>query len=139
MNVNNTIERKICDYFNGKLSATEEAELIQWLQFSEENEAYFRSYKEKIDPQEIEHPLLQSSFSELKNKLLINQEFNTRNSTGIKKLQLSFARIAAMLLVAVITRILDSLSPDWTQYPKSRSCLVRNTCSAGREVATNTS
>jgi ferric-dicitrate binding protein FerR (iron transport regulator) len=103
MNVNNTIERKICDYFNGKLSATEEAELIQWLQFSEENEAYFRSYKEKIDPQEIEHPLLQSSFSELKNKLLINQEFNTRNSTGIKKLQLSFARIAAMLLVAVIT------------------------------------
>jgi transmembrane sensor len=102
MNVNNTIEGKICDYFNGKLSATEEAELVQWLKLDDENMAYFLNFKEKIDPQEIDHPLLQSSFAELKNKLLINQEFNAKISSRVRRLQLSFSRIAAMLLVAVI-------------------------------------
>ncbi len=102
MNVNDTIERKIRDYFNGKLSASEEAELVQWLMLNEENKAYFLSYKEKIDPQEIEHPLLQSSLSELKSKLLINQEFNTRIPNRVRRLQLSFSRVAALLLVALI-------------------------------------
>lgn len=102
MNVNNTIERKISNYFNGKLSAAEEAELIQWLKLNEENRAYFLSYKEKIDPQEIEHPLLQSSFAELKNRLLINQEFNSSIIGRVRRLQLSFSQIAAMLLVALI-------------------------------------
>ena len=103
MNVNNTIERKIRDYFNGKLSAEEEAELSQWLKLSEENKAYFLSYKAKVDLQEIEHPLLRSSFAELKNKLLISQEFNTRISNQVRKLQFSFSKIAAMLLVAIIS------------------------------------
>lgn len=103
MNVNDTIERKISNYFNGKLSASEEAELIQWLRLNKENKAYFLSYKEKIDPEEIEHPLLQSSFAELKNKLLINQDFNSKAPARMRRLQLSFARIAAMLLVALIS------------------------------------
>lgn len=103
MNVNDTTARKIRDYFNGKLSATEEAELIQWLKLNEENKAYFLSYKEKIDPQEIEHPLLQNSFAELKNRLLINQEFNSSLRSRVRRLQLSFSRIAAMLLIALIT------------------------------------
>ncbi len=103
MNENDTIERKIRDYFNGKLSAEEEAELSQWLKLSEENKAYFLSYKAKVDPQEIEHPLLRSSFAELKNKLFINQEFNTRISNQVRKLQFSFSKIAAMLLVAIIS------------------------------------
>ena len=102
MNVNETTERKISNYFNGKLSAAEEAELIQWLKQSEENKAYFLSCKERIDPQEIEHPLLQSSFAELKNRLLINQEFNSSLTGRVRRLQLSFSRIAAMLLVALI-------------------------------------
>lgn len=103
MNVNDTTVRKIRDYFNGKLSAAEEAELIQWLKLNEENKAYFLSYKEKIDPQEIEHPFLQSSFAELKNRLLINQEFNSSLTGRVRRLQLSFSRIAAMLLVALVS------------------------------------
>lgn len=103
MNVNNTIERKIRDYFNGKLSAEEEAELSQWLKLNEENKAYFLSYKAKVDPQEIEHPLLRSSFAELKNKILISQEFNTRISNRVRKLQFSLSKIAAMLLVAILS------------------------------------
>lgn len=41
MNVNDTIERQIRDYFNGQLPAVEEAELIQWLKLDEKNKAYF--------------------------------------------------------------------------------------------------
>ena len=102
MNVNDNIERKICDYFNGKLSAAAEAELIEWLKLDENNMTYFSSYKERINPLEIEHPLLQSSFAELKNKLLIDQQFKAKLSGRVRRFQLSFSRIAAMLLVAAI-------------------------------------
>lgn len=100
--MNDITDKKIRDYFNGKLTAAQEAELVQWLKLSEENKAYFLSCKEKIDPQEIEHPLLESSFIELKNKLLINQGISSKIYGTVRKLQLSFSRIAAMLLTALI-------------------------------------
>ncbi len=102
MNENNNIERKINDYFNGKLKASEEAELIYWVKLDKKNEEYFLNYKENLDPQKIDHPLLQSSFAELKNKLLIDQEFGSKLSSSIRKLQFSFSRFAAMLLIAAI-------------------------------------
>lgn len=103
MNERDSIESKIRDYFNGKLLASEEAELINWLKLNEQNKEYFFSYKENLDPQEMEHPLLQSSFSELKSKLLIDQEFNSKLSGRTRRLQVSFSRIAAMLLIAVMS------------------------------------
>jgi len=107
MNVNDTIEKKINDYFNGQLSATEEAELLQWLKLDEKNKAYFFDIKRNLDPQEMQHPLLQSSYTELKSKLLINQDFNSKISTGkIKRLRLFYLRIAAMLLLAIATGFL---------------------------------
>ncbi len=102
MNANKTIKKIIHDYFNGQLSATEEAELTQWLKLNEENKAYFLNYKDKIDPQEIEHPLLQSSFVELKSKLFINQQFNAKIPSKARGLQLFFLRIVALLLVALL-------------------------------------
>jgi len=102
MNVNDTIERKIRDYFNGQLPAPEEAKLIQWLKLDEKNKTYFFSFKENLDPQEMQHTLLQSSYTELKSKLLINQEFNSKLTGRVQRLQLSFLRIAAMLLIAAI-------------------------------------
>lgn len=103
MNVNDTIERKIRDYFNGRLTAEEEADLVAWLKLDEENKAYFLNYKKNIDPQEIDHPLLQSSFIELKNKLLINNEFSSAITNKVKTIQLTLSRIAAILLIALIT------------------------------------
>lgn len=100
--MNDTIERKIRDYFNGQLPAAEEAELIQWLKLDEKNKAYFFSFKENLDPQKMQHTLLQSSYTELKSKLLINQEFNSKLTGRVQRLQLSFLRIAAMLLIAAI-------------------------------------
>jgi ferric-dicitrate binding protein FerR (iron transport regulator) len=102
MNVENTIERQIRDYFNGKLSAAEEADLINWIKVCDENREYFINYKRNIDIHDIDHPLLESSFIELKNKLILNSEFNSAISVKTRRLQLSFARIAAMLLVALI-------------------------------------
>lgn len=116
--MNDIIDRKIREYFNGKLSAAQEAELVQWLKLSEENKAYFLSCKEKIDPQEIEHPLLESSFIELKNKLSLNQEFSSKVYGKVRRLQLSFSRIAAMLLIALIAGFLAAyllIGTDATQ------------------------
>lgn len=103
MTVNETIDKRIQDYFNGQLSSAEEAELVQWLLLDESNKVYFLKYKENIDIQSIEHPLLQSSFAELKSKLLINQQFNPKQTGKFRSIQLSFSRIAAMLLLALIT------------------------------------
>lgn len=103
MNVNNNIERKVKDYFNGQLNAEEEAELVELLKSNEMYKTDFFSFKKGLDPDEIVHPLLQSSYSELKSKLIINQGFNTKITGGVKRLQLSFFRIAAMLAIALIT------------------------------------
>jgi len=103
MNKNDTIERKIRDYFNGNLLASEEAELINWLKLNKQNQEYFISFKESLNPQDIEHPLLQSSFAELKNKLLIDRDFNSKLSGRVRRLQISFSRIAAILIIAVVT------------------------------------
>ena len=101
MKVNEHIAGKIREYFNGQLTAVEENELLQWLKLDEKNKAYFFQFKENLDAREIEHPLLQSSYAELKSKLLINQQFNSKPSGRFRRLQFSVARVAAMLLIAV--------------------------------------
>jgi ferric-dicitrate binding protein FerR (iron transport regulator) len=100
--VENTIERQIRDYFNGRLSSQEEADLIKWIKASNENREYFIDLKNNISIQDIDHPLLESSFTELKNRLILHSEFNLAISGSTKILQLSFARIAAMLILTLI-------------------------------------
>lgn len=102
MNVENTIEKQIRDYFNSTLSAAEEADLVRWIKDSNENKEYFINYKKKLDARDVDHPLLESSFAELKNRLILSNEFNSAMSGKVKKIQLSFARIAAMLLIALL-------------------------------------
>lgn len=101
MNLSNNIERKILDYFNGQLPAEEEAELVKWLKSDENNKAYFFNIKDNLDPKEMQHPLLQSSYSELKSKLMINLGLNSKISGSVRRLQLSLFRIAAMLAIAL--------------------------------------
>jgi transmembrane sensor len=100
--VENIIEKQIRDYFNGKLSSAEEVDLLQWIKLNEENKIYFINYKRNIDPEEIDHPLLQGSLLELKNKLFINSEFDSLMRNKVRKFQFRFAQIAAMLLIALI-------------------------------------
>lgn len=102
MNANDSIEKKIYNYFNGRLPSEEETELIEWIKYNEENRNYFLRIKESLNPQEMEHPFLQSSYNELKGRLFINQQFRTQISNQIRRVQLSFSRIAAMLVVALI-------------------------------------
>lgn len=102
MHTDKIIERKILDYFYGQLPAEEEAGLIQWIKLDEENKAYFLRMKESLDPNEMQHPLLQSSYSELKGKLLINQQFKAHVSDRVRQFQLSFSKIAAMLVIALV-------------------------------------
>ena len=100
MKGNDKIQEKIQNYFNGQLNACEEDELLQWLKLDVKNKEYFYHFKENLDVQKIEHPLLQSSYAELKSKLLINQQFLSNPSGRLRRLQLSFTRVAAMLLIA---------------------------------------
>lgn len=101
MKVENIIERQIRDYFNGILSAAEEDDLIKWIKDSDENREYFINYKANLNPLEIAHPLLESSFTELKNRLILHSEFNSAVLGKTRSLRLSLARVAAMLLVAL--------------------------------------
>lgn len=103
MSIDHSIERLIRDYFNGQLSQTEEFELIGWLKLKEENRAYFFQYKDNLDPQKIEHPLLPSSYFELKSKLFIDHQFNSKLSGQFRRMQYSYLRIAAMLFFALLT------------------------------------
>ena len=102
MNLSNNIEQKVLDYFNGQLDAVEEAGLIQWLKADKKNEASFFEIKESLDPQKMQHPLLESSFLELKSKLIINQTLKSNISGSRRILNISFLRVAAMLAIALI-------------------------------------
>jgi transmembrane sensor len=101
--MNDLIRQKILDYFNGRLPAEEEAGLLSWIKADEENRIEFLRLKESLDPEKMEHPLLRSSYAELKNKLGIGRHFKTVPGSKSKKLYFSFSRVAAMLLLALIT------------------------------------
>jgi ferric-dicitrate binding protein FerR (iron transport regulator) len=98
-----TMEEKIRAYFNGQLPANEEAEIVAWMTENEENRARFFQIKGQLDQQKMEHPLLESSYEELKSKLLISQQFNARIPGQIRKMHFSLLRIAAIFLVALVS------------------------------------
>lgn len=102
MDPNNTIRLKILDYFNGRLSAQEEALLINWMKEGDENKAYFFQIKNSLDPEKIDHPLLRSSYSELQSKLLINRQFRSLPKGRFRKLSINFSRVAALMIIAAI-------------------------------------
>ena len=101
MDKNDSKEKIIRDYFNGQLTEDEEVGLMEWMKSAEANRAYFFQVKESLNPQEMEHPLLQSSYTELKSRLLINQQFQSQVFDRVRKFQLSFSKIAAMLIVGL--------------------------------------
>jgi len=98
-----TIEGKIREYYNGQLSANEEAEIVAWINVNKENRSRFFQIKEQLDQEQMEHPLLESSYDELKSKLLISEQFNSRIPGQLRKIHLSFIRIAAIFLVALVS------------------------------------
>ena len=102
MDKNDSKEKIIRDYFNGQLTEEEEVGLMEWMKSDEANRSYFFQVKESLNPQEMEHPLLQSSYTELKSRLLINQQFQSQVFDRVRKFQLSFSKIAAMLIVALM-------------------------------------
>lgn len=100
MNTNISIQKKILAYFNGQLTSVEEAKLFIWIKESEENRQVFFHLKNKLDPDKMDHPLLQSSYAELRNKLFIKNQFEVTRQTGIRKFQFSLQKIAAVILLA---------------------------------------
>lgn len=102
MNQNDLIEKKIRDYFNGQLTSEEEVGLKEWINSTEANRVRFFQIKESLHPHEMEHPLLERSYAELKSRMLIHQQFNSHLFARTKGLRLSFSRIAAMLALALL-------------------------------------
>lgn len=100
-NIDNSIQLKISAYFNGQLSPEEEAEILRWIKESKENREYFFQLKRKLDPEKTEHPLLHSSYAELRSRMLINKQFGLNQSSKLRKLQVSFSGIAALMLIAL--------------------------------------
>ena len=102
MALDHLIQNTIIAYFNGQLSSAEEADLIKWITESEENRKFFFRHKNILDPDKMDHPLLQSSYAELKSRLLLNRQFEPVKENSFRKIQLSLLKIASMLLLAVI-------------------------------------
>ena len=102
MNGNESIEKTIRGYFNGQLSAEEEKDLAQWINRSNSNKAYFEEVKRALVPEEMEHPLLESSFIELKDRLLINRLISARHSGRIRQISISLQKVAAILTIALV-------------------------------------
>lgn len=100
--MDNLIKQWILDYFNGRLSPDEEAGLLAWLKESEANRSYFFQVKENLDPGKMEHPLLERSYAGLINRLFIGHQFRPASAGKIRKLRSSFARVAAMLVIALL-------------------------------------
>jgi ferric-dicitrate binding protein FerR (iron transport regulator) len=103
MDTNDSMEGKIRDYFNGQLNNDEEVGLLEWMKSDEANMALFLQTKENLSPQDLEHPLLQSSYTELKGRLLLNRQFQTQVFDRMRRLRISFSKIAAMLMLALLT------------------------------------
>jgi len=103
MDRNIAMKDQILAYFNGQLSPSEEANLLNWLNANEENRAIFLQIKNNLDPDRMEHQLLSSSYAELKSKLLIRQQFNSVPTIQLKKQKFLFLKIAAMLVLAAIS------------------------------------
>jgi ferric-dicitrate binding protein FerR (iron transport regulator) len=97
------IKKRIQDYFNGQLPADKEAELVEWLKLKAENRELFQQVKANLDYQEMTHPLLEVSYTELQNKLFINQQINSKFSGNFRKIQRSILQIAAILLIGLVS------------------------------------
>lgn len=103
MDRNIAMQDRILAYFNGQLTPSEEANLLNWLNENEENRSVFLQIKNTLDPDKMEHQLLSGSYAELKSKLLIRQQFNAVPTIQLKKQRFSFLKIAAMLVLAAIS------------------------------------
>lgn len=100
--MNEKITDQIRNYFNGQLTAREEFELTNWVKADPKNKAYFLRVKKALEPEAMEHPLLDSSFRELESKLFINGQFKKLTTGRVREIQLSFARIAAIVVLALL-------------------------------------
>ncbi len=103
MDTNDSMEKIIRDYFNGQLTDGEEVNLMEWMKADEANKAFFFRIKETLCTEDMKHPLLQSSYNELRGRLLLNWQFQTQALDRVRRFKLSFSKIAAMLVVALMT------------------------------------
>ena len=62
--------------------------------------------KHILRPEEMEHPLLQSSYNELKGKLHIANQFQVKIFDCLRRFRLTLSNIAAMLAMALMTGFL---------------------------------
>lgn len=103
MDRNINMKDQIIAYFNGQLSPSEEENLLYWLKENEENWKVFIQIKNNLDPDKMDHQLLESSYSELKNKLVIKQQFKSVQSIKLRTQKFSIWKIAAMLVLAAVS------------------------------------
>jgi ferric-dicitrate binding protein FerR (iron transport regulator) len=97
------MQDQILAYFNGQLSPSEEEDLLFWIKENEENRSVFLHIKNKLDPDKMDHPLLTSSYSELKSKLVIKQQFKSVQPIKLNTKRFSIWKIAAMLVLAAVS------------------------------------
>lgn len=103
MDRNINMRDQILAYFNGQLSPSEEEDLLLWLKEKEENWMVFLQMKNNLDPDKMDHTLLESSYSELKNKLVIKQQFKSVQPIKLKSHKFLIWKVAALLVLAAVS------------------------------------
>ena len=101
MNQGQAIKSKITSYFQGNLTLDEEIDLLNWIKKDSKNKAYFLELKSELSADPAHHGLISDSFSELRNKIFINEQFKFPRSGKTRQLYLKFSKIAALLLLVV--------------------------------------
>lgn len=96
-----SIKSKIHQYFNGRLNSQHEKELVDWINEDYRNREFFRKQKHSLSPSDIDHPLVESSWHELKNKIFIQQQFLSKEKKVTRSIFHRIGRIAALALVVV--------------------------------------
>ncbi len=95
-------KEKVLSYFQGNLTVDEEAELLTWIKEDSKSRDFFLKVKKELNPDEIHHELLADSYSELRNKLFISEQFRASRLGKTRKLYVQVSKIAALLLLAVV-------------------------------------
>lgn len=101
MDQKQTMKNKILSYFRGNLNVDEEFELLQWIKEDSGNKKYFLEFKNRLNPDQVHHDLLSGSYSELRSKLFINEQFKFSQSRKTRKLYVQISKIAAILLLVL--------------------------------------
>ncbi|MDL2255289.1 FecR domain-containing protein [Parabacteroides sp. OttesenSCG-928-G06] len=119
------IDRLIIIYLSGDATSKEEADLLQWLEASEENRDYFRSLKDSFDMVRIKEDMQESRTQNQWQRFKQHQAYEP--SVKRKQILIRFARYAAVFVLGIISFYVTFLLSDKGHETTEKEWVVETT------------